>query len=32
MLRSLNMTGVNICCNLWHISSRYWYFTEKSIR
>jgi len=32
MICSLSMTGVNICCNLWHISSIYWYFTEKSIR
>ena len=23
MICSLSMTGFNICCNLWHISSRY---------
>jgi len=32
MLCSLSITGVNICCNSWLISSRYWYFSEKSIR
>jgi len=32
MICSHSMTGVNFCCNWWHISSRYWYFSEKYIR